>query len=133
MTEFRDELRAALYDLLLAGIDFPLRLENQKFNPPSEPFAACYLIFTGSAPMALGTRFQRHTGIFGVECLVPEDTGMKLCWNMASAVERAIPEQQISLAGAYATTRAAKAGRNLHQDGFYSVLVEIPFHVDVCV
>lgn len=137
----RENMRIAMYDRLLSqfptkyGVAVPVGLENQKFEQPKNaPYLICWFRYTPSQRASIGTaaRFDRHSGFFIVDCLVPEKTGMSALWKMADAVVDSFEAQNFSLADGSAVTLKVpttfSAGKA--QDGFYIVTVMVPFMID---
>lgn len=136
-----DNMREAVYDRLLSffptifGAAVPIGFENQKFEQPKNaPFLLGFFRYNPSRRASIGTvtRFNRHNGVFVVECSVPEKTGTATVWKMAGAVADIFDSKNFQLAdGSDVTTKTPSvypSGRS--QDGFYLISVIVPFQID---
>jgi hypothetical protein len=134
-------MRIAMYDRLLTqfptkyGSALPVGFENQKFEQPlNNPYLIAWFKYSPSKRASIGTtnRFDRHTGFFIVDCLVPEKTGAATMWQMADAVVNSFEAQNFTLGDGSAVTLMVpstySSGRA--QDGFYLVTVMVPFMID---
>lgn len=139
--DVQENLRVALYDLLADnfpteyGSALPIKRENARFVKVDGPFLATYIMFNSGRRASIGTlkKFTRHEGFFCIECQVPEDTGTSVMWKMAGACQRALFEQNLTLAdGSYVTIETPKVVGNTSQDGHYFVTVMIPVCMDEC-
>jgi hypothetical protein len=130
-----------MYDRLLSqfptnfGSAVPIGFENQKFEQPlNTPFLLAWFRYTPSKRASIGTtnRFDRHSGFFMVDCLVPEKTGAGTIWKMADAVVDSFEAQNFSLSDGSAVTLMVPStySSGKAQDGFYMVTVMVPFMID---
>lgn len=137
----RDELRIGMYDRLLTqfptkyGSAVAIGFENQKFEQPkNDPFLIAWFKYSPSRRASIGTahRFDRHSGFFMVDCLVPEKTGASTVWKMADAVVDSFEAQTFTIGDGSAVSLMVPStySSGKAQDGFYIVTVMVPFIVD---
>lgn len=137
----RDAIRQFMYDTLDTqfpaeyGAAVPVERENHKFTSPrNQPYMILWTKYSPTRKAAIGTTqgFIRHKGMFMIDIVVPDDTGTKELWDIASALERVFKARGFSLSdgsrGTLYTPSATGSGRPL--DGYYTATVAVPFHVD---
>ena len=136
----RDNLRIAMYDRLLSrvpdlyGSAILIGLENHTFKEPKDdPHMYAYFVEIASKRASIGTtnRFNRHTGFFCVDVLVPEKSGTAQLSKMIDAVVDSFEDDHFLLDdGSYVTSLTPQVVGKDKQDGKYLKTVMVKYLMD---
>ena len=135
-----DAVREAIYTrfenaMSLAHPTVKVRYENQPFTQPLTTWVSVEIHEIDAKRASIGTekRFQRHMCILAAVVYLPENSGLKIGSDPIDTIITTFEESVVIPAGPnHISFKVAKTVKTGLQNGWYPVVITIPFQWDTC-